>query len=69
MLLPHYVHYVQSIRIDAFFPENRLYILGFDSHDVHSKFMKNLKISKKNFEILGDALFEHDDQFTILKVG
>ena len=58
MLLPHYV---QSIRIDTFFSENRLYILGFDSHDVHSKIMKNCEKFEKNFEILGDAQFEHDD--------
>ena len=32
--------------IDTFFSENRLYILGFDSHDVHSKIMKNCE----NFE-------------------
>ena len=58
MLLPHYV---QSIRIDTFFSEKRLYILGFDSHDVHSKIMKNCENFEKKFEILGDAPFEHDD--------
>ena len=47
--------------IDTFFSENRLSILGFDSHDVHSKIMKNCEKFEKNFEILGFALFEHDD--------
>ena len=47
--------------IDTFFSENRLCILGFDSHDVHSKIMIKFENFEKNFEILGDALFEHDD--------
>ena len=49
------------IRIHTFFSENRLSILGFDSNDVHSKIMENCENFEKNYEILGDALFEHDD--------
>ena len=55
MLIPHYV---QSVRIDTFFSEIRLYILGFDSHDVQSKIMDNCDNFEKKIEILGDA---HDD--------
>ena len=44
-----------------FFSENILFILDFDSHNVHSKIMINCENFEKNFEILGDALFEHGD--------
>ena len=64
ILLPHYV---QSIRIGTFFSENRLSILGFDSHDVRRKIMKKYDHFEKKNEILDDALFEHDDEVTILK--
>ena len=42
-----------------FFSENRLYILGFDSHDVRSKVMA--KCENFKIEISGDALFAHED--------
>ena len=47
--------------IDTFFSENRLSILGFNSHDVHSEIMKNCENFEKIFEILSDARFEHAD--------
>ena len=53
--------------IDTFFSEYRLCILGFDSHDVHSKIIIKFENFEKKFEILGDAHFELDDGITILK--
>ena len=50
-----------------YFSENGLHILCFDSHDVHSKFMKKFENFEKKIEVLGDAFFEHDDKFSILK--
>ena len=51
-----------SISLDVlyryFCSKNILDIFGFDSSDVHSKIIKNLR---KNFEFLSDALFEHGD--------
>ena len=47
--------------IETFFSENSLCILHFDSNNVHSKIMINCENFEKNFEILSDALFEHDD--------
>ena len=46
---------------DTFFPENRLCIIDFDSHDVHSKIMINFVKIWKKYEILGDAFFEQDN--------
>ena len=39
---------MQSVRIDTF-SENRLSILGFDSHDVYSKIMKKYENFEKMF--------------------
>ena len=53
--------------IDTFFSENILCIIGFDSHDDHRKIRMKLENFEKNFEFLGDALFENDDEITTLK--